>query len=122
MPQNYCSRLHSPSSFRTKLVYHSPRSEVLEDVVTNLIYSFFVVHRPIQLSPSLLLLSMNPQKNVLIRIIMVPITKALIPQFRHSLYGARIINIGSDFGKLIVRPSHCECPMNIDFHVFFSDL
>ena len=50
------------------------------------------------------------------------ITKALLPHFRHSLYGGRIINVGSVFGNLNVRPSHCQSPMNIDFHVFFSDL
>ena len=33
------------------------------------------------------------------------ITKALLPQFRHSLYGARIINVASCSGNLNVRPS-----------------
>ena len=32
-------------------------------------------------------------------------TKALLPHFRHSPYGGRIINVGSNFGKLNVRPS-----------------
>ena len=50
---------------------HSSRFKVLEDFTTILIYSFSILHRTIQASPRLLLLSMNRQNNVYLLIIMV---------------------------------------------------